>query len=617
MRKNTKKLIIALVTLVLILGSIIYFAPKMNDSVKLDLELSQGNSLVFSCDSTDQQTVQQAAEVLENRLFNFGAIDVESKIDGNKITLSFTGDFDYDSMRQYITKKGEISFRDATDREVMGSDVLVSTMPFGVSMSGDTTLLYIFVSDTAQFGATTLSLSLLENNNLVIWLDYDESMSYVSENEKDEPAYLASAVCSSAISETCYVVSAHDFDTTKNLVSVANGGMLPCTISEESFTLATSAANSQANTIIAGLWISVALASLVLIYSYKLTGLVSSVLLVGYNLLAVNIASAFSVIFNSNVVTMLVFGLFIMIAYLLLFDHNFNQLYQAGNTVNNSLKNSFKKLSFATVCSALFIILTITVTYMFFKTYFLGVSITGFAIVFSFVIAVLLQYFILNNLYNSNYLAKNLISKNNPSKYSLVKFNYKSLSLVSYVLLALCFVGFIVFVMQVKDDYLILIYGLIPVAVATLLMASYYYLSDKKVLAHSTVIQVLFSLFALTSVLVITSNATRANISAVAMVTSLVSALSLLCNNLLYSCCAKSVFNGKSASKAVNALNNAVTEYKRIFIVLIGLMFVTVVVTLGFAGVTDKFVVALLFSLTAVLSLVVTLTAMYSYAVKH
>ena len=146
----------------------------------------------------------------------------------------------------------------------------------------------------------------------------------------------------------------------------------------------------------------------ILIYNYKLTGLVSSLLLVGYHLLSVNIVSAFTVIFNSNVVTMLLFGLFIAIGYLFLFDHIFNQLYQSGNTVSTSLKNTFTKLAQPTVWSALFVAITVVVSYLFLRMYFLGMAITGFAIVFSFVVViVLLHYFVLNNLFNSNYLAKN------------------------------------------------------------------------------------------------------------------------------------------------------------------------------------------------------------------
>lgn len=618
MKKNVKKLIVALVTLLLILVGIIYFAPKMNASVQLDLELSKGHTIVFNCDSTDETVIKQTSEVLEKRLANFGAIDVESTVDGSVISLSFTGDFDFDAMRKYITKTGEISFRDAFDREVMTSEVLVESMPFGVSQSGENTLLYIFVEDAKQFGATTLSISLLEQKNLVVWLDYDSSLSYAKESEKEEPAYLASALCNSAISETCYVISAHDFETTKNLVSIANSGKLPCSITEQSFTLATSSANSQANAIITGLWVTIAISSLLLIYNYKLTGLVSSLLLVGYHLLSVNIVSAFTVIFNSNVVTMLLFGLFIAIGYLFLFDHIFNQLYQSGNTVSTSLKNTFTKLAQPTVWSALFVAITVVVSYLFLRMYFLGMAITGFAIVFSFVVViVLLHYFVLNNLFNSNYLAKNMISKNIRSTYNLVKFNYKTVSLVSKVLFALVAVGFIFFAASIKSDYLILIYGLIPLLVSTVIICGFYYLSENKVLASSTLLQVLFTVMAAGSVLVITKNASRVNVGIITIITALISALSVLFTNLLYFSCGKNIINGKSVSKAVNALNNTVTEYKNVFILFVILMLVSVVASLAFASITAKFVVALLFVVVAVLSILVALTTMYSYKSKH
>ena len=87
MKKNVKKLIVALVTLLLVLVGIIYFAPKMNASVQLDLELSKGHTIVFNCDSTDETVIKQTSEVLEKRLTNFGAIDVESTVDGSVISL--------------------------------------------------------------------------------------------------------------------------------------------------------------------------------------------------------------------------------------------------------------------------------------------------------------------------------------------------------------------------------------------------------------------------------------------------------------------------------------------------------------------------------------------------
>ena len=119
------------------------------------------------------------------------------------------------------------------------------------------------------------------------------------------------------------------------------------------------------------------------------------------------------------------------------------------------------------------------------------------------------------------------------------------------------------------------------------------------------------------SVLVITKNASRVNVGIITIITALISALSVLLTNLLYFSCGKNTFNGKSVSKAVNALNNTVTEYKNVFILFVILMLVSVVASLAFASITAKFVVALLFVVVAVLSILVALTTMYSYKSKH
>lgn len=129
MKKNNRKLFTAIIGILLIAVLSAIFGSKLNSITNKNFELAGGFQLVYQVDSSDQLTVEQVADVLEKRLYNFGAIEVEKTIEGSTVTLNYSGIEDSETVRKYLIKTGLVSFRNAADEELMDISALKENMP--------------------------------------------------------------------------------------------------------------------------------------------------------------------------------------------------------------------------------------------------------------------------------------------------------------------------------------------------------------------------------------------------------------------------------------------------------------------------------------------------------
>lgn len=487
MKKNSKNLISALIAIIAILTVVVIFGPKTKENLNLNLELGEGKQLVYDTGLLNSEANEEIAEVLKKRITNFGAVEVQYTIDGTQITLTYTGIEDNDTLREYLPMTGNISFRDYNGQELMGREVLNESVPFGVGTSGDNTLLYIFVEDSKTFQANTLMLTMADQKYLVVWIDYDGDDTFENEQSKTNPSFLAAATVSSAISDTCYITSAHDYETTKNIIAMVNGGELSTTITEVSFSDVTSTVSNGADMIIMGIWCIVALAAVVLIAKYRLAGAVSSLMLLIYAVGSIATISAFGVIFDSVVASLIVFGLFVAIYYAFSFNKKFNDELNSGLLLDTCLKNAYNK-SFASAIEAhLAVIFAGAICYIFLKNYFAGFAITLLTLtIYNLVFIVLWNKFMMTDLVKSRYFdnktfgyKENVVEtkKRSFAKYAKTKFGS--------LLFAATAIFTILFVAQEKDNIKTLLLSLIPFAIIVIVTVAYYSYKNKTAVKNS------------------------------------------------------------------------------------------------------------------------------------
>ncbi|HQB32782.1 MAG TPA: hypothetical protein PLI19_05560, partial [Erysipelotrichaceae bacterium] len=206
MKKNNRKLFTAIIGILLIAVLSAIFGSKLNSITNKNFELAGGFQLVYQVDSSDQLTVEQVADVLEKRLYNFGAIEVEKTIEGSTVTLNYSGIEDSETVRKYLIKTGLVSFRNAADEELMDISALKENMPFMAAPSPKATeenpnisLLYILVGDAEKFRTVTTQLLFEASKYLVVWVDYKETMKFEKEIESTNPAFLAAAMVTTAL----------------------------------------------------------------------------------------------------------------------------------------------------------------------------------------------------------------------------------------------------------------------------------------------------------------------------------------------------------------------------------------------------------------------------------
>ena len=242
MKKNNKKILSAIIGILLIAVLSVVFGSKLESITNKNFELSSGYQLVYQVDSTESLLIDQVAAVLEKRLYNFGATEVKTSVEGSTVTLNYSGIEDSETVRKYLTMTGLVSFRNFADEELMDISALNAQTPFMAASSPaateenpDLSLLYILVSDTEKFRAVTTQLMFETSKYLVVWVDYDESYKFEQEMESTNPKFLAAAAVNSVIDSDAYITSAHSFEETKNIVATVNGGALPAPITETAF----------------------------------------------------------------------------------------------------------------------------------------------------------------------------------------------------------------------------------------------------------------------------------------------------------------------------------------------------------------------------------------------
>ena len=251
--------------------------------VLYEIEALDGNEL-------DSDMVYNTYKAILKRVDILGVNEPEITIeDNNKIRIALAGVSNKDEAREVISSTAVLSFRDANDNLLMTADVLggqakVTTDSYGrpaVSLS---------IGDTSKFYEVTNKVKDMDNNVIVIWLDYNENTdSYFK--EKDNCGSLSSSRCLSAATVTqgfaSDVIIQGNFtnEEAKSLVELINSGSLPTKLTEISSRTveATYGEASLFKTLIAGI-IGIALVIVILIVLYHFSGFIAGTSLMLYTM---------------------------------------------------------------------------------------------------------------------------------------------------------------------------------------------------------------------------------------------------------------------------------------------------------------------------------------------
>ncbi|OAH56112.1 MULTISPECIES: protein translocase subunit SecDF [Bacillaceae] len=283
--------IIAFLLVVLVLfGTMSGTANDIVKNIKLGLDLQGGFEVLYEVQPAKEgqkiteSVVADTAEALDKRINGLGVSEPSIQVeDGNRIRVQLAGVEDQDQARSMLSTQANLSFRDVNDTLMMdGSDLSEGGAAQSFTETGQPNVA-IKLKDSGKFKEVTEKIvAMTPNNQLVIWLDFEEGTdSYAAEIQKKDPKFL-SAPNVREVFNTKDVTIEGDFtvEEAQDLAAMLNAGALPVKLNEIYSTSVGAQFGEQAldQTIFAGI-IGIAFIFLFMFFYYRLPGVVAAITL--------------------------------------------------------------------------------------------------------------------------------------------------------------------------------------------------------------------------------------------------------------------------------------------------------------------------------------------------
>lgn len=371
MKKILKPLLIVIA--IITLGAFLIKPTLKNISYGIDLQ--GGFEILYKIEPLEkgkeltEDDLDKTYTAIVNRIDTLGVSEPVIAFEGNNlIRIQLPGVSNEEEARQRISTTAVLSFRDTNDKLLMTSDILGNN---GASLTQDSKSFQyevkLDIKDTAKFYEVTKKISQRTNGNnmIVIWLDYNEELdSY--ENEKLTCGKDSNMKCISAASvkeglDGGSVVIQGNFtkEEAQTLVDLINSGSLPTKLSEEATPKSVSpsfGAETITKTGIAGI-ITFILISLILVFKYRISGLIGSVCLFVYALLVFIIYNAVGGVLTLTGIAALVLGIGMAVDSTIISNDRIKDELRKGKklipAVNEGSKSSLKAIIDANVTTLL------------------------------------------------------------------------------------------------------------------------------------------------------------------------------------------------------------------------------------------------------------------------
>lgn len=371
MKKILKPLLIVIA--IITLGAFL-IKPTLN-KISYGIDLQGGFEILYKIEPLEkgkeitEDDLDKTYKAIVNRIDTLGVSEPVIAFEGNNlIRIQLPGVSNEEEARQRISTTAVLSFRDTNDKLLMTSDILGNN---GASLTQDSQSFQyevkLDIKDTTKFYEVTKKISERSNGNnmIVIWLDYDEELdSY--ENEKETCGKDSNMKCISAASvkeglDSGSVVIQGNFtkEEAQTLVDLINSGSLPTKLSEEATPKSVSpsfGAETITKTGIAGI-ITFALIALILIFKYRISGVIGTVCLFVYALLVFIIYNAVGGVLTLTGIAALVLGIGMAVDSIIISNDRIKDELRKGKklipAVNEGSKNSLKAIIDANVTTLL------------------------------------------------------------------------------------------------------------------------------------------------------------------------------------------------------------------------------------------------------------------------
>lgn len=295
-----KKIKLFIILFIVFASTILLFIPTLKN-IHFGLDIQGGFELLYKIEPLEEgneiteEDLNNTYEAILNRIDTLGVSEPEISFENtNTLRISLPGVSNEEDARDIISTIALISFRDTNDNLLMTSQILGKA---GASIDQNSkTLLPVVkldIDDTSTFYNVTKDVSKMNDNRIVIWLDFEEGVDSFKDQEQtcgteENLKCLSAAYVNEGLNSSSVVIEGNFTKAKVNrLASLINAGSLPTKLVEDSAphkVSATFGSKTIQKAFIAGI-ISLSLISLLLIFKYRLFGLISSISLFVYFLL--------------------------------------------------------------------------------------------------------------------------------------------------------------------------------------------------------------------------------------------------------------------------------------------------------------------------------------------
>ncbi|AJD91628.1 preprotein translocase subunit SecD [Jeotgalibacillus malaysiensis] len=286
--------IVAFFLLVILIGGTIGLTSNtILNNIKLGLDLQGGFEVLYEVNPAEEgqeitpDVVSDTAEALDRRVNVLGVSEPVIQVeDGNRIRVQLAGVEDQNQAREILSTEANLTFRDVNDEVKMtGADLVEGGATQTFDPDTNQPIVQVELKDADQFGQITQEiLAMAPQNQLVIWLDYEEGDSYEEERTKEDPKFISAPNVSQVLNtDTVTITGNFTLEEANNLADLLSAGSLPVELEEVYSTSVGASFGLMAmdQTIFAGL-IGVALIFLFMIAFYRFPGFIGIITLSVY-----------------------------------------------------------------------------------------------------------------------------------------------------------------------------------------------------------------------------------------------------------------------------------------------------------------------------------------------
>ena len=264
---------------------------NITKNIKLGLDLQGGFEVLYDVEPVnkeqviDRDALVHTTDALNRRINVLGVSEPNIQIEGtNRIRVQLAGIEDQNQAREILGTQASLTFRDVDDNIMLdGSDLVQGAAKYSFHGTTNQPIVLVEMNDRKKFKDVTEKIvSMAPNNQLVIWLDFEEGVdSYKNSIGTNNPKMLSAPNVNQVFNDTSVSIEgSFTREEAENLANLLNAGALPVKLKEVYSTSVGAKFGEQAmtTTVAAGV-IGIALIFLFMLFYYRLPGLVAIVTL--------------------------------------------------------------------------------------------------------------------------------------------------------------------------------------------------------------------------------------------------------------------------------------------------------------------------------------------------